>query len=83
MTCPLSQYKHILGVPTEGVHQYRLLNTAIVDYILSLIGAVVITYFTSIPLVLTTIFILIIGIILHMLFGVETNTIKFLGLGCE
>ena len=40
------------------------------------------TYMTKIPLVLTTIGILILGIIMHYLFGVETNTLKYLGITC-
>ena len=37
ITCPFSRYKNLLGTPNEGVHQYRFLNTAIVDYILALL----------------------------------------------
>ncbi len=80
--CPLSQYKNAFGIPSEGLHKYRFMNIAIVDFILSIILACVITYFTEIPLVLTTISVLITGIISHMLFGVETNTVKYLGLTC-
>jgi len=82
MLCLLNKYKDILGVPLQGIHKYRLLDTAIVDYIQSLILAVLITYKTKIPLVLTTILVLVISIISHMIFGVETNTIKYLGLQC-
>ena len=35
--CPFSKYKHILGIPKKGVHRYRLLGTAIIDYILTII----------------------------------------------
>ena len=81
--CPFSEYKDAFGIPGEGAHSYKFLNTAIVDYILSIILASVITYYTKIPLVLTTISVLIIGILLHMLFDVDTNTIKYLGLSCH
>lgn len=74
------KYKNILGEPKKGVHKYRFFNTAFVDYILSLILAIIITYLTNIPLVLTTIIILSLGIILHILFGVPTNTTKYLGI---
>lgn len=74
------KYRNIFGEPKKGVHKYRFLNTALVDYILSIILAIIITYFTNIPLVLTTVIILSLGIILHILFGVPTNTTKYLGI---
>tara|TARA_B100001121_G_scaffold64468_1_gene56556 strand:- start:230 stop:469 length:240 start_codon:yes stop_codon:yes gene_type:complete len=75
----LKKYKDILGKPKEGVHKYRFLDTAVVDYILSILGAIILTYFSDIPLVLTTIFSFSLGIILHILFGIHTNTTKYLG----
>ena len=81
--CILSKYKDLLGIPFKGAHSYRFLNTATIDYFLSLSGAAILTYFSNIPLVLTTIFTLILGIIFHVLFGIETNSIKFLGLRCN
>ena len=83
MKCPFEQYKHILGVPKKGVHSYRFLNTAVVDYLMTLLAAILTTYWFQIPLVLTTIFWFIAGIILHILFGVPTNTTKYLGIHCK
>lgn len=83
MKCPFEKYKHILGVPNKGVHSYRFLNTAVVDYIMTLLAAILTTYWFQIPLVLTTIFWFIAGIILHILFGVPTNTTKYLGIHCK
>lgn len=82
LICSLSKYKNIFGIPSEGVHKYRFLNTAIVDYVLSIVLAAVISYFTDIPWVLTTIIVLSLGILLHMIFGVPTNTLKYLGIKC-
>ena len=81
--CPFHKYKDILGVPFKGVHKFRFLNTAIVDYILTIILAILTTYFTTTPLVLTTILWFVIGIISHILFGVETDTLKYLGISCK
>ena len=83
ITCPFSRYKNLLGTPNEGVHQYRFLNTAIVDYILALLLSIIISFLTKITLELTTICTLVLGIMLHILFGVKTNTTKYLGLKCE
>tara|TARA_B100002019_G_C21214380_1_gene571168 strand:+ start:1130 stop:1384 length:255 start_codon:yes stop_codon:yes gene_type:complete len=73
-----SQYKHILGKPKEGVHKYRFMDVAMFDYLLTIIGAFIITYLTTIPVELTTIFLFSLGIILHLLFDVNTNTTKFI-----
>jgi len=71
MSC---QYKYALGYPGKGIHQYRFLGTAIVDYLGSILIAMIITKFTKIPLVLTTIGVLVLGIILHLLFCLKTGT---------
>jgi len=80
--CIFSEYKDIFGVIGEGVHKYRFLNTAVVDYILTILGAILIAYLTDIPLILTTVGLLISWIILHYFFGVQTNTLKYLGIKC-
>tara|TARA_B100000929_G_scaffold107782_1_gene85271 strand:+ start:10364 stop:10621 length:258 start_codon:yes stop_codon:yes gene_type:complete len=82
--CPLSQYKNILGVPDEGFHKYRFLGTAILDYIGGILLAIFITFVSKnkFPLVMSTISVLVGAEILHMLFGIPTNTLKFLGINC-
>lgn len=82
MNCPFSKYKNIFGAPNTGVHSYRFLDTALVDYIMTLLAAALITKMTSVPLVITTILLLVLGIFLHVLFGVNTGAVKFLGLAC-
>lgn len=81
--CPFSKYKNSLGIIGKGIHKYRFINTAIIDYILTILVACITTYFSNIPLVLTTIMWLVIGIILHILFGVQTNTLTYLGIICK
>lgn len=81
--CPFKKYKNLLGRPGKGVHKYTFSHTAIVDYILALLLAAVIAYITSIPLVLTTIAVLLIGILCHILFGVQTYTLTYLGITCK
>ena len=81
--CPFSKYKDLLGVIGTGVHKYSFLNTAVFDYVLTIIAACVTTYFSGIPLVLTTISWFIMGIVMHVLFGVETSTLVFLGIKCK
>ena len=80
--CPFSKFNKIFGIPGKGVHSFRILDVAAVDYFLTLIGAFLLSYLTQVPLVLSTIGLLILGIILHTLFGIPTNAVKYLGLSC-
>ena len=81
--CIFKKYKNVLGVPKEGVHKLRFLDTALNDYIGTILLAIMQTFFTKIPLVLSTIMLFIVGEILHYLFGVETNTLKYLNISCK
>ena len=74
----LSKYKNVFGAPGTGIHKYKFKGTAIVDYFLTIAGAFIITYFTDIPLVITTIGLFLIGIVLHYLFGIKTQVLKFI-----
>jgi hypothetical protein len=73
----LSKYKNIFGYPGKGVHQYKFKGTAIVDYLLTIAGAFLITYYTDIPLVITTIGLLLLGIVFHYLFGIKSQAIQY------
>lgn len=54
-------------------------NTAAFDYISTILAAIFMTYVTKVPLVITTIIMLLLGELLHYLFGVKTNTLRYLG----
>jgi len=82
-SCPFSKFRNIFGVPGQGVHALKFKGTSLVDYFLTIVLAFLITAATGWPLVLTTIGALILGIILHTLFGVNTETIKAMGLSCK
>lgn len=64
----------MFGVPDEGIHKYRLVNTPIVDYVGTIILSMMISYVTDISLVITTILMFVFSIILHYLFDVRTNS---------
>jgi hypothetical protein len=82
MSCPFKKYSGIFGNSGEGIHSYRLLDVALVDYIGTIFLALILSRITKIPLVLSTIFMFVLGIVLHMLFGVKTSAVKYLGIGC-
>lgn len=81
--CPFKKFSNIFGEAGKGVHSIRILDTALVDYILTILLAFFLAWITGIPVVLMTIIVFIIGIILHVLFGVNTKTVKFFGLSCK
>jgi len=85
MPCPFRKYGELLGLPNEGVHKYRFLDTAIVDYVLTLLAAMAISYVSrrKVPLVLSTVVLFITGEILHILFGIPTQTTTFMSIRCR
>ncbi len=74
----LCKYKNALGVPGKGIHSYRIFNIAIADVIMTLIAALIISYFFKISFIKTSICLFIIGILLHRLFCVRTTVDKIL-----
>jgi len=80
--CPLSAYRNMFGAPGKGAHAYRFLGTAAVDYVLTIVGACITTFLMGIPLPLTTIAWFVVGVVCHVIFGVETSTLRFLGVKC-
>lgn len=75
----LCQYKDIFGKPNEGAHSYRFLGIAIVDFLMTIIGAIIIAYYFKYDYIVTIIVTFIIGIIVHRIFCVDTalNSIIF------
>jgi hypothetical protein len=75
----LCQYKNLFGEVGKGIHSYRICNIAVVDVLLTILGAFVIhllipTY--NYYFILTLLFVL--GIFLHRLFCVKTPIDKLL-----
>jgi len=75
--CIFAQYKDILGVPREGIHATRLYDFAIVDFVMTFIGACIIAYFFKMNVFFVFLYLFILGEYLHILFCVET---KFLSI---
>ena len=80
--CPFKKYSEIFGRVGEGVHRFRILDTPVVDFVLTLLLAMLITWLTKIPSVITTIVCFLVGILIHILFGVNTTVVKWLGIKC-
>jgi hypothetical protein len=74
----LCKYKNALGVPGKGIHSYRLFGVAIADVIMTIIGAILISFFFKTNLTYTIICLFLLGIFLHRLFCVRTTVDKIL-----
>lgn len=78
LICPFKAYSEIFGKPKEGVHSYRILDLAIVDIIMTIIGAIIISLLFKINFFLILIFLFLLGIVLHRLFCVNTTINKLI-----
>jgi len=76
--CPFSYYKNIFGKEGEGVHSYRILDIAMIDVIMTIIGAYIISSYIKISYWIVLILLFILGIILHRLFCVNTTINKII-----
>jgi len=74
----LCKYKNSLGIPKKGIHSYRFLGVSIADVIMTIIAAMLISYFFKISFLYTSISLFVLGIILHRLFCVRTTVDKLL-----
>jgi len=81
-SCPLSAWNDIFGKPGQGAHSHKLLNVVLVDNLLTILGAVLLTHTWDIPFPLSIIGIYMCAILIHMLFGVQTRTLTYLGIKC-
>jgi hypothetical protein len=68
----------IFGKPNQGLHSYRLFGLAIVDVIMTIMGAYVISYVFRVSFVITLCIVFILGILLHRYFNVRTTIDKML-----
>ena len=73
------EYKEILGKVKKGVHSYRVFDIAVVDVVMTILGAYLLHLFipqSNFFVVLVSLFLL--GIAMHRLFCVRTTVDKML-----
>jgi len=73
--CP---YKNIFGAPNTGVHAYRIFDLAVVDILMTLLGAWLLARFFQVRFWVMAIGLFALGIALHRIFCVQTTVDKFL-----
>jgi hypothetical protein len=72
----LCKYKDIIGKPGSGLRKYRIFDIAILDTVVTIIGAYLIALFFKWPVLYTIIGVFILGIFAHRLFCVRTGLDK-------
>ena len=70
------QYKNLLGEPGKGVH-FHVCGIAIVDVLMTIIGAYLISTGFNTNFFNTLLILFLLGMILHLIFCVETTVNKF------
>jgi len=73
MNCPFKKFKFIFGKEGQGVHSLRIFNIAIIDVLLTIIAAIIITYFTKLNFWIILFILFILGILFHRIFCVNTT----------
>jgi hypothetical protein len=68
----------IFGEAEKGVHAHTFLGTAIVDYVMTLALALATTAATGVPVVLTTIAAMVLSVVAHAAFRVDTRTMRWI-----
>jgi len=71
----LCQYRDIFGKPGQGLHAYRIFNIAIVDLLLTVIMAFVLSMFWF-SFTIWLLILVIVSIPIHYLFCVNTTLVR-------
>jgi len=78
-----SSYANLFGVPGQGVHSWRFLGIAVVDVLATIILSLLTSIIFNTPFLLTFIIWVIIGEILHYLFGTQTAVMNLLHINAQ
>lgn len=73
MSTHLCRYKHALGEERKGFHRWRLFDVAVGDVLLTVLGAYFIARAFQASFLATLIVVLVLGIVMHRLFCVNTK----------
>ena len=74
MPCaPFAKYKDAFGRPGEGSHAFQIAGIAVVDTLLTVIGAYLISRATHWPFLAVLVILVILAVLVHGLFGVTTR----------
>lgn len=74
----LCKYKHLFGEPGEGIHSLRIFDVGVIDVLVTILGACIISYFSGIRLLYVLPAVFLLGIAVHRLLCVRTKIDKIL-----
>ena len=77
MPCP---YANLLGIPGQGVHAARFLGMAQNDWIMTIIGAILLSFIFQVNVFYSFLGLFVGGELLHYVFGVKSAFLKMIGL---
>jgi hypothetical protein len=72
--------KNLFGAPNTGLHRYKLLHTAMVDYAATIAAAFALSWATNVPLTIVTVLLFLLAGFLHYFLCVPTDALQYLGL---
>ena len=78
MSCPFKKYSDIFGKPKTGFHSYRVFDVAIFDLLGTILISGLISVSFNFNFLIVLIFLLVLGILLHRLFCVNTTINKLI-----
>ena len=76
MPCP---YANIFGEPGQGIHSTRILGMAVIDWLATVIIAILISWIFRTNLTYTLLVLFVVGELLHYFLGVNTAVLKMSG----
>ena len=74
----LCKYAHIFGKEKEGVHAIRVFDIAIIDMLLTILASWFIAKYTKTNVVIVFIALLLVAIVMHRMFCVNTTINKYI-----
>ena len=78
MSCPFKKYSEIFGKPNTGFHSFRVFDIAILDLLGTILISGLISVSFNFNFLIVLIFLLVLGILLHRLFCVNTTINKLI-----
>jgi uncharacterized membrane protein YcaP (DUF421 family) len=78
MSCPFAQYSDIFGQPKTGFHSLRVFDIAVNDLFGTILVSGILSYTLKFNFLVVLIVLLILGIIFHRLFCVNTTINKWI-----
>lgn len=78
MSCPFAKHSNIFGEPKTGFHSFRILDVAVGDLLGTAVISGLISYALDFNFFLVLLFFIVLGIIFHRLFCVNSTINKLI-----